>query len=325
MTRRISLMPVVAAAFALVAGLSAVEVSNGRADPAVSGTNGKLSVIGGGVSDPDSVDEDSGLAGLEGSLTLPLGTTLGVQIDGALASIDGDGFGQTGAHVFWRDPSKGLLGLYGGYAHLDRAGGQDLGRIGAEAQLFLDRLTLDSALGYRFLDVDDEAFGRARVQYYPTDNLMLSGGLEYEGDAFAAVGAEYQLASHGGYAMSLFAQGRVNDEETYGAFGGLRIYFGEDMNLIDRHRRQDPDNYTGQDIQGTVDAALLNNPPPQDPPDTKPKAEACPFTPESNLCCGMHTSCGPNRLQQCFAAGYSPSQPGPSACHCQAAFSNCKV
>jgi hypothetical protein len=32
---------------------------------------------------------------------------------------------------------------------------------------------------------------------------------------------------------------RVNDEETYTVLGGLRVFLGDNMSLIDRHRRQD--------------------------------------------------------------------------------------
>ena len=149
--------------------------------------------------------DKGGLAGLAGSLTMPLGHSFGIQLDGAFARVGEGNFGSAGAHVFWRDPTVGLIGFYGGAARLDRYGGQELVRLGGEAQRFLGQVTIDAGLGYRFGDnfVKDDVYGRARVQYYPTNNLMLSGGYSYEGRGFGTVGVEQQLGSgpSGGFAL----------------------------------------------------------------------------------------------------------------------------
>ena len=77
---------------------------------AVDGVNGKLAGLGGSFA-------NNSLYGAIGSLSTPLGCGYGLQIDATAASFDGRFLGAIGGHLFWRDPSRGLLGLYGSYAH----------------------------------------------------------------------------------------------------------------------------------------------------------------------------------------------------------------
>ncbi|WP_139247763.1 porin family protein [Hyphomicrobium sp. CS1GBMeth3] len=248
LTSLLSLMCV--SAFLLLAGVAATLA---EADgPAVSGVNGKLSPFGGGIG-AETLDDGAG--GIAGSLTLPVAHSFGLQLDGAYARLSDDDFANAGAHLFWRDPDVGLVGLYAGYAWLDESGGQEVGRVGLELQRFIHRITLDGALGYRFGDIDDDLYGRAKLDYYLTDDLMLFAGYSYEGLGFATVGAEYQFASRERVGTALFAEASLNDSSDYGVLGGLRVFLGEDMSLIGRHRRQDPPSYTMQDMLAVAQAA----------------------------------------------------------------------
>ena len=83
--------------------------------PAVSAPNGKLSAFGG--------SQDGGIYGVTGSYTVPLGFPYGLQVDGMVGSGKGAAFYGVGGHLFWRDPAKGLLGLYGSYVSWDASGG----------------------------------------------------------------------------------------------------------------------------------------------------------------------------------------------------------
>lgn len=75
--------------------------------PAVSSINTKLEVSG---FHPESGDM---LGTIAGSLTFPIGHSFGLQIDGAGSLGEDTSMYGIGAHLFWRDPSTGLIGLYG--------------------------------------------------------------------------------------------------------------------------------------------------------------------------------------------------------------------
>lgn len=238
-------------------GLVLLTVFSGAAaiaeGPAVSDINAKVSPFGAAMGVDRASDE--GAAGLAGSLTLPLARAFGLQVDGAYAKLSNDDFASTGAHLFWRDPDIGMLGVYGGYAWLDQEGGHEVSRVGLEAQRFIDRVTLDGAVGYRFGDIDHDIYGRAKLDYYPADDLMLSAGYAYEGSGFATLGAEYQFASDASAGAALFAEASLNDDSSYAVLGGLRVFIGESMSLISRHRRQDPPSYLTNDLISTAQAA----------------------------------------------------------------------
>ena len=63
--------------------------------------------------------------------------------------------------------------------------------------------------------------------------------------AWGGAGAEYLLRTSGS-PMSLFAKSDFGDDQYNRITGGLKIYFGRDpgKSLMERHRTDDPDNYT---------------------------------------------------------------------------------
>jgi hypothetical protein len=111
--------------------------------PAVSDPNGKLSVEGG------QYDGDQSFLTL-GSYTLPLGHSFGLQADGALGRIDEDTMGGGGVHLFTRDPSSYLLGVYGSYHTWDSI---DIWRAAAEFQLYVHQVSLDGLAGFEGVNV----------------------------------------------------------------------------------------------------------------------------------------------------------------------------
>jgi hypothetical protein len=272
---------------ALACVLAAMPAS--LADPAVDGVNGKLTALGGAIA---AGGDEGGVGGLAGSLTLPTAHAFGAQIDGAWARVAEEDFANAGLHLFWRNPNVGLLGVYGGYAHLTDQGGQDLGRAGLEAQYFAGRLTLDTAAGILWGDLDEQAYGRARLDYYPLDDLKLSAGFAYEDRGFGTVAVEYQLAATPQTGASIFADTSINDADHYAVMGGVKVYFGEQRSLIDRHRRQDPDGYAGQDLGSTQQAAA--NAARITAANASGSGGAsgtqCPFTPYRDAC-SLYTQC----------------------------------
>lgn len=217
--------------------------------PAVSGPSGKLSVEGGQY---DS--EGSALA--LGSFTMPLGYSFGVQADGAVGAIDDETMGGAGLHLFTRDPSKYLLGVYGSYHKWNSI---EVWRTAAEFELYLGRVSLTGLAGYESVDVptisrgfpvinkqSDHFFGYADLAYYATDDFRIAGGYRYVSEtSLGSVSGEY-LFRRSGVPISLFAQGEFGDNEYNRVTGGLKVYFGADpgKSLIERHRTEDPQNYT---------------------------------------------------------------------------------
>ncbi len=142
-------------------------------EPAVSDVNAKISGFGGTLKNDDGTDV---LGGIAGSLTLPAGHAFGLQLDAAYARLQSDDFYDTGAHLFWRDPGVGLLGLYGGYAHSSALGGVQVTRIGIEAQVYWKTMTFEGALGQETGDVSTQAYGHAKLDFYLTPNWMVKAG-----------------------------------------------------------------------------------------------------------------------------------------------------
>jgi hypothetical protein len=162
--------------------------------PAVSDPNGKLSVEGG------QYDGDQSVLTL-GSYTVPLGHSFGLQADGALGRIDEDTMAGGGLHLFTRDPSSYLLGLYGSYHAWNSV---DIWRAATEFQLYVRQFSLDGLAGFESVNVpttagspvvgtsDNLAFGQIDLAYYPIDYLKLTIGYHYEdATSLGSVGVEY--------------------------------------------------------------------------------------------------------------------------------------
>ena len=209
--------------------------------PAVSQTNGKLSTFGG--------SQDGGIFGVTGSLTAPLGHDFGVQFDGMVGSGKGAAFYGVGGHLFWRDPAKGLVGLYSSYVNWNLSGGSagyiggaEVGKIGAEGEAYLGRFSLEGLATYQFGTFTGFA-GKALVAYYPTDNFRIDGGVRYlEGPgAIGMIDAEWQ--PHPGTGLTVYGTGSFGSNGYTQALGGVRFYFGDTgKSLIRRHREDDPVN-----------------------------------------------------------------------------------
>lgn len=217
--------------------------------PAVSGINGKIALSGG------SFEEDE-FGVLTGAISVPLGLRYGLQLDGIAGVRDGEFVGGGAAHLFWRDPTIGLLGLYGSYTHREDFDGS-VSRIGVEAEYYRGQWTAKTVLGAEFIDAgtgfvepDDEFFAFSDISYYLNDNFEVSVGHRYTADRNAlALGVEYQLdQSVFANGVSLFAEGRIGEDDYQAVWGGVRVYFGDQKSLIRRHREDDPNNKGDEDL-----------------------------------------------------------------------------
>jgi hypothetical protein len=149
--------------------------------PAVDGINGKIAGYGGGE------NGSTGLYGAIGSLSVPLAQQWGLQVDGELESDRGIGLYRGAAHLFWRDPSIGLLGAYVSYLHDNGTENAVLGhisdntaRFAAEGEYYLSRWTVKGLAGVETvsinsnvvpLSVPNRFFDHASIGYYVTDNF----------------------------------------------------------------------------------------------------------------------------------------------------------
>lgn len=223
--------------------------------PAVDGVNGKAEFFGDGSASQESSpfgaqNRWSGSGGGAGSLSIPLGTDFGVQVDGLVTQEAGRFAGGGAGHLFWRDPAKGLLGVYGSGFYWGGAGGLGFGNAAAEGAVYLDRWTVEDVVGAEFEPGTGAHGARTRFfdyvsfGYYVTDDLKLSAGHLYTGGVnAAALEVEYMPPgmSFDGVAPAAFVEGIIGERGTAGVAGGLRVYFGHsDKTLIRRHREDDP-------------------------------------------------------------------------------------
>ena len=226
--------------------------------PAVAQTNFKLDAGGGEVA-------SQGLGYLQGSFSAPLGHSFGLQVDGAAGDWDHKSFGSVSGHLFWRDPSEGLFGLYGTYlasgvpdlrifdvgsGTVTTSGHSSLYRGGAEAELYLGQWSLEGRVGFEGEAIGGtHFFDRANVAFYPGDDFRLAVGQIYTGDRdHGSLTAEYQVSDRLG--LTLFAEGVTGDHST-SVFGGLRFYFGDPGKpLIGRQREDDPGVSIPEDLLG---------------------------------------------------------------------------
>jgi len=210
--------------------------------PAVSTVNGKIETFmgsAGGVFIP----------GLAGALSVPVGEQYGAQVDGLLAVNGGNAAYGLGGHFFWRDPARGLLGLYAGYVHREfgelieidgfEVTGEGTGKVGLEGEAYMSNISLEGFAGYQF-GTNTGFAGRATAAFYPSEDLRLDLSVRHlvGPGVSGSVGLEWQPPST---SMSLFADGGVSANAGGFAQLGVRLYSGAGQkSLIQRHREDDP-------------------------------------------------------------------------------------
>lgn len=270
-------MRILSVTLALLASTSAhAQTADQRVDqtfdslPAVSDINSKLEVSGFFYEDADP------LGAIAGAITFPLSHSFGLQIDAAGALNADSMIVGAGAHLFWRDPATGLIGLYGSVSHADfdavsgttffvgNGGGGFTGtpltgaalsdlttaRIAAEVEYYMDRWSFEGTGGVVLTDgggtsIDGATFSAsATLAYYVTDDLRADIGWEHGvGGHVGRFGVEWQTASTGSVGWAGFAQGSYAEGGVLSGQLGMRLYWGASRPLVERHRRDDPPIY----------------------------------------------------------------------------------
>ena len=211
-----------------VAAHAADAGSPGR-EPAVSQPN--LTIIKkGGVTDGDFRGE------LYAKGAVPIGDAFGAQLE---AGIGLDDYYGVAGHLFTRDPGFGLLGAYASYEADDNI---DISRIAAEAELYLNAITLGGDIGYQGGDVEHGVFGRVDLKFYASPDFVLSiGGETSPGIDFGRISAEWRPGFEALPGLSLFADGEFGNHDYESVRIGFTYHFGSSSSsLLDRDRREDP-------------------------------------------------------------------------------------
>jgi hypothetical protein len=171
---------------------------------------------------------------LEGAV--PLGENFGVQ--GEAATGVNNYYG-AGGHLFWRDPSWGLLGGFASYESLESV---KMGRYGGEAEFYLNSITLSARGGYENGDVDHGGFIRGDVSFYATPSFVIRAGFEgVPHQDFGRAGLEFQPAPESMSGLSLYVDSTFG--QGTGIFAGFKFHFGEEgQSIMWRDRHEDPSN-----------------------------------------------------------------------------------
>jgi opacity protein-like surface antigen len=175
--------------------------------------------------DDGNADDTVMVSGGEGLLSLPLGDNLSIQSDVkyeynsyALENLtNNDVFGprysfQAAAHLSWRDPSRGLFGVFGGAG--TAASGfypsnvkHDVAFVGGEAQVYFDNITLYAQGG--LVDFDPSSPSFAADGEGMTDGLFARGVLRW------FLGSDSRLQLEGTYITSGMQQTGVPDVDVF--------------------------------------------------------------------------------------------------------------
>lgn len=206
---------------------------------------------------------------VQGAVSAPISDNFGVQIDGGFMDLDFNFSGPfpptdvgleatgVGGHLFWRDATVGMLGVYGHSVDYDFTGPFSGGasiknvRLGVEAEAYFDRISFKGFIGsdnaefvnfFGPFSVDEDFLaGNAEIGFYMTDNFVLKAGFDHSFESTSATVGFEALADMGGVSPTLFANASFNGGET-AIMGGVRVYLGSSSkSLKQRHREDDPD------------------------------------------------------------------------------------
>jgi hypothetical protein len=226
--------------------------------PAVDGLNFKVGALAGVIG-----GYSNHMLLVTASAPVPYFSQFGAQLDLALGKYRSDyTSAAAGAHIFWRDPSIGLLGIYGDWGYVNP---EHAGRVGFEGSLYIDRWTIDAFVGKQFgQHVYTKTVDEVDLSYYFTDNLRGSIGhrLTSRGNV-GNVSFEFMPEVWGGW--SVFGEAEGGEDDYYGGWAGIRYSFGTGSatTLIARDRTGDPRTRIPRNIASVTRCGELPHPKPK--------------------------------------------------------------
>lgn len=205
--------------------------------PAVDGINFKVGVVSGVIG---GYANHMFLTSI--STPIPYFSQFGAQADLGIGSYRSDYLSAAaGLHIFWRDPSIGLFGIYGDWGYVNP---EHAGRVGAEMGWYSGPWSLDGFAGVQFgQHVLTEFVDEVDLSYYFTDNFKGSIGhrLTSRGNV-GNIGFEYMPALGAYNGWSVYGAAEAGEDNYSGAWLGLRYSFGTGSasTLKERDRQGDP-------------------------------------------------------------------------------------
>lgn len=233
-------------AFALGASSQSMAIAEETTGPAVESVNGKISL---GYTHANDSNQGSGGFAV-GSLSFPIAHSFGAQIDIGTDGLDTSG-GQlsdtrgAGLHLFMRDPSTYLIGVYGHILNVDTTAGTIRNtRVGIEGEYYLSDYTIQGFIGQDRVSgvgakTDFDSIDLSVSRFFGDNTLVSIGAERSFGNTDGSVGVEY-LTTIAGTEASVFGNASFGDSGTQLTVG-TSIYFGSGgMSLKDVQRRNDP-------------------------------------------------------------------------------------
>ena len=155
---------------------------------AVAGSSFQLDLFGGG-------DERGGMYGVAPTVTLPLGDSMGIQLDAIGGKAGNDtGFYGGAAQLFFRDPTTYSLGIAVSGVVIDDNTQYGVSGI---AEYYVDNITFEALISLQSGDImDDGVIGRVGLSYYAAPSFRVGLGLSYseEMELGADTEVEFMLA-----------------------------------------------------------------------------------------------------------------------------------
>lgn len=152
--------------------------------------------VGYGVNNATDIDvetKSSFYYGGEAKLSIPLGSNFSTQFDvvgeanGGISKVGEIGVIGVGGHLSWRDPSRGLFGVFASYgrSQADTDDSANVGVAGIEGQFYLGNFTTYGQLGFANVDSSHDPldsssiFARGVGRYFVNPNFLLEGEVSY--------------------------------------------------------------------------------------------------------------------------------------------------
>lgn len=171
--------------------------------------------------------------------TLPMGQSVGSQIQAAIGSDDYYGLG---GHLFLRDEDMGAFGTFGSFeTMLD----EEMLRLGLRGEAYFSGLTLGGQIGSQSGTVRDGLLLKGDVALYPSSSFVLRSGYEKSPEkSYGRAGVEWVPSFSMAPGLSIFSDAQFDGDGFDRVMLGLKLHFGsQGATLMERDRNNLGSNF----------------------------------------------------------------------------------